>query len=594
MKRKLLIVSLGILVFACFFAIPAFAAVDYSETATLADGTKLPIYDETHNPLIWYVSGVDAEGNNVYESVPNNRNEGNDNKDAYVTYTSTTGQWAQLTDIYIHIYDSTTEEYIKNSDDNMKIVVLNLRGFDMIYLGNINLNYIQYMYFPSTLKDCPAAFKGKTELRLIDMSVCENLVGGFGGSQNFFGCTNLHTVRLAPGTEYSLSCPNNYNWRFKNTAISSITIPSNVTSLGTDNFYGCTNLKSIYILGNNTSLGKRNFENCTNLENIYILGDSTYITATEFEENFAQCVDGNKTYNFDGIGKYFYFVSTDNNYLTQVKEAIGAISIVSYNDYKANPSNYTEGRYVISGASVCEILYNSEHDLEDVDSCLEKRFCERNCGYAFVPEHSTHVMVKDIVYENGFGQNGEYSCVCANATYCTIENVVEIKNPIITFKGYSVPEKEEKLAINVGYQIDYTLLDEYENVTREAVKLSLFMTNSQTNDNDQNKINISEIFKNDNLDFADGVKGFCVQVNKSSYSSISLTIKGFDKGTNYDGSYYTLKLISAMVVQTTKDTVTNTHYVQATLDTKERIKLHNFDFVIITASAVYKDPIPTV
>jgi len=122
----------------------------------------------------------------------------------------------------------------------------------------------------------------------------------------------------------------------------------------------------------------------------------------------------------------------------------------------------------------------------------------------------------------------------------------------------------------------------------------LFIVNSQTKDNEQNKVNISAIFKNDALDFADGVNGFCVQVNKSSYNSISLTIKGFDKGENYDGSYYALRLISAIVVQTTKDAVTSTHYVQATLDTTDKITLDNVDFVIITASAVYKDPIPTV
>ena len=74
MKRKLLFATLGILIFACLFAVTAFAAVDYNEVATLADGTQLPIYDEDRNPLIWYVSGTDGEGNNIYASVPNNRN----------------------------------------------------------------------------------------------------------------------------------------------------------------------------------------------------------------------------------------------------------------------------------------------------------------------------------------------------------------------------------------------------------------------------------------------------------------------------------------------------------------------------------------
>jgi hypothetical protein len=303
MKRKLLFLSLGILIFTCLFAISAFAAVDYSEIATLADGIKVPIYDENRNPLIWYVSGVDANGKNIYSSVPNNRNEANANHDTYVTYVSSTGTWAQLNDIYIHTYNESTGEYVSTIDDNLKIVVLNLREFDMIYLGGINVNHIQYMYYPATLKDCPDKFKFKTELRLVDMSICENLVGGFGGSQNFRDCTNLHTVRLPAGPSYTFEGGNNY--KFKDTAISSMIIPEAVRSLGTDNFEGCTNLKSIYILSSNTSLGRLNFERCTNLENIYFLGDTTSATATEFRENFVQCVDGNTTYTFDGVGKYF-------------------------------------------------------------------------------------------------------------------------------------------------------------------------------------------------------------------------------------------------------------------------------------------------
>ena len=81
MKRRLLIILLCVFAFACLFATSVFATVNYNETATLADGTVLPIYDEDNNPLIWYVSGTDENGNNVYSSVPNNRNEANENND---------------------------------------------------------------------------------------------------------------------------------------------------------------------------------------------------------------------------------------------------------------------------------------------------------------------------------------------------------------------------------------------------------------------------------------------------------------------------------------------------------------------------------
>ena len=457
MKRKLITIFFIALAFAWIFAISAFGAVNYSEMATLADGTTLPIYDEAHNPLIWYVSGTDQDGNNVYSSVPNNRNEPNENHDTYVTYVSTTGTWAQLKDIYIHTYNETTGEYDSTIDDNLQIVVLNLREFDMIYLGDINVNYIQYMYYPATLKDCPELFKHKTALRLVDMSVCTNLVGGFGGTQNFKDCINLHTVRLPIGPSYTFEGGNNY--KFRNTAISSIIIPEAVTSLGTDNFEGCSKLESIYILGSNTSLGRLNFEGCTSLKNIYFLGDSPSITATEFKENFVECVDGDKTYTFDGIGKYFYFVSTNMNYLAEVKEAVGAVSIVSYNDYKANPSNYTEGRYVISGANICEILYNNEHDLEEVDSCLKERACERtNCDYVLAPEYSEHKMAEALTFANGITAEGIYYAECQNDG-CAVKTEETVK-PVFTAKGYST--NDDKNAINGGYEVNLTSLTLYE------------------------------------------------------------------------------------------------------------------------------------
>ena len=135
MKRKILITSLGVLIFAILLAISSFAAVDYNEKATLADGTVVPIYDENQNPLIWYVSGVDANGKNIYASVPNNRNAANENKDAYVTYTITTGQWAQIQDIKISVNNEDTSNYTEYNEDNIAIVVVNFRGMTFPYIA---------------------------------------------------------------------------------------------------------------------------------------------------------------------------------------------------------------------------------------------------------------------------------------------------------------------------------------------------------------------------------------------------------------------------------------------------------------------------
>ncbi len=513
MKRKILILSFGILIFTCLFAMSVFATVNYEETATLADGTILPIYDENHNPLIWYVSGTDASGNNVYSSVPNNRNEPNATNDTYVTYVSSTGTWAQLNDIYIHTYNEETGEYISTIDDNLQIVVLNLREFDMIYLGGINANYIQYMYYPATLKDCPEKFKGKTELRLVDMSVCENLVGGFGGTQNFSGCTNLHTVRLPIGPSYTLEGGNNY--KFKGAAISYIVIPEAVRSIGTDNFRDCENLENIYILGN-TSLGERNFAGCANLTNIYFLGDDPTIDLTSFEKNFIECIDDrNIYYDFRSTGKYFFFATTNAEYLNSVKETIEATAIVAYKDYVASPTSYTEGRYIISGTNVCDVYYGAHKiDEEASNSCAG--ICSV-CGSVVMAENPVHNYVITIEYTS-YLENGRKIHTCQNSNCVHNETPYVINTlPLFVCQGYSAPENGDG-GISIRYTVNATAIEEYTKATGATLSYGLFATTKQA-------IGNADIFDGEGNTINGAI---ALDITKADFAFLSLKMVGFD------------------------------------------------------------------
>jgi hypothetical protein len=285
--------------------------------------------------------------------------------------------------------------------------------------------------------------------------------------------------------------------------------------------------------------------------------------------------------------------ATDHNYFN---DAYKNNKIVTWAEYSKNPNNY-QGRYIIIEYNKCDAFYKGDHSLDGLNDCTKDQACLRSCGFAIVSnfKETGHNVVESLVYAGGFGKAGVYSCICKNAEYCTvIEGYVkdEETDPIITFKGYSIPETTPNvLAINVGYQIVPELLEKYERITGETVEISLFAVNSQMSVG-EGKVNISAIFNDNELNFAEGVKGFCVALKNPNYRSLSLTIRGFDKGNNYDGSYYTLRLLSAIAIQTTKDDVTNVHYVQAGLSASETMTLHSFDFVIITASAVYRDPIP--
>ena len=424
----------------------------------------------------------------------------------------------------------------------------------MIYLGGINVNHIQYMYYPATLKDCPEKFKEKTAIRLVDMSVCDNLVGGFGGTQNFKGCTNLHTVRLPIGPNYTFEGKN--NWKFRGTAIYSIVIPEAVTSIGTDNFYDCKNLESIYILGNQTSLGQRNFEKCTNLTNIYILGDNPTIDLTSFTENFVEC-EGK---DFRSTGKYFFFVTTNMEYLNGVKDAIGAIDIVSYDEYIGNEESYTDGRYIISGTNICDVYYGN-HNIDESSANECAGICVQ-CGIAVV-NHSEKAEVNTSILYESYVEKGTKTTKCTNdgCTYCVSEETPAL----FTCTGYSVAEYGAN-GIAVGFTANNKAIDEYENVTGKDVSYGVFAVL-------QSKLGDGEIFDKD------GNKG-------TGVVNADLTSHRFDifefKIVGFTDAQKDTKLALGAYVSVTDENGTEYSYLQV------GTKAENEKYVFVTYNEVVK------
>lgn len=479
MKRRILLTIIISVVFIMTFAVCTFA-VDYNEKATLADGEVLPIYDENQNPLIWWVSGTNAAGNNIYSSVPNNRNEANTQNDTYVTYTINTGYKTQLENINIHIWNDDLGAYEIFTEENVQIVVVNLRGLSsFIYINKgLKVSDIQYIYFNENLLDFCDYFKGSTSLRLVDLTACTNLSAGIGGNRNFRNCTNLHTVRLATNPEYTLH-KQGQNWLFAGSSIIEIVIPENITSIGIDNFRDCKQLESIYFLGNTTDLGQRNFYNCVKLTNIYFLGNNPEFSMTELSENFVSCVDGATTYDFTSTGKYFFFATTNASYLNEVKETLGAVAVVPYSSYKANPQNYTDGRYVISGTNVCDTLYDGEHIIgEAVNECQAS--CDRGCGALTVIENPTHSNVKKVTY--GGDEAVDYTKEVAVVTLCercaTEENTIVI-GTLFAEKGYSA--QTDGMGIVREFIINSSAVESYKELVDSSFEYGMVVAIANEN-----------------------------------------------------------------------------------------------------------------
>ena len=117
--------------------------------------------------------------------------------------------------------------------------------------------------------------------------------GGF--SYNILSETDL-TVEVAKGpSDGDVSIPSAvaYNGQtysvtsigyraFRQSGITSITIPESVTSIGESAFYGCTGLTSVTIPEGVTSIGQLAFRDCNNLTSVTIPGSVTSIGDSAF------------------------------------------------------------------------------------------------------------------------------------------------------------------------------------------------------------------------------------------------------------------------------------------------------------------------
>ncbi len=95
-------------------------------------------------------------------------------------------------------------------------------------------------------------------------------VTNIGESSTFYGCTGLTSI-VIPSSVTSIGdlsfggCSN----------LTSVTIPSSVTSIGDFSFGGCTNLMSVTIPSSVTSIGRNVFYGCINLSGIWVDTNNT-------------------------------------------------------------------------------------------------------------------------------------------------------------------------------------------------------------------------------------------------------------------------------------------------------------------------------
>ena len=596
MKKKILLLTVLVMAFVCLLAVSASAAIIYQK----ADGTVLftaqdvnsdrvfesytgsfPNTDEQGNALTWYIVSSETVDTNTVHTVA-----------SFLTI-DTTGEHASLSNEGVYKYVNQAKElsivsaYFPN---NSNILTLNLSddGYGDTYNFDTDTSNLLFVRLPNTLAQFPGrlgqstpvidctvdenaqytsmgatSFHGSKNLRSVDIPKNVEIIYSNGHSNNghpFYNCISLVDVDFAEGSMLTTIQQNAFN---SCSSLKEITIPNSVVNLGNNVFMYCSGLVTVR-LGANAGKGLETYNvqsmlyGCNSLKYVYMSDTMVPTTGSHLFDSGA----GKMVIFYTGTQEQYEtlkgkLITLGNNGRFTDAKPIEWDSSKTDDYYKDLASNENKN-YVVWGYNKCDAFYDKKHDLGEVNSCMAAATCDRKCGYSVSPDFEGHSVVETLVYANGFDNNGVYNCICSNASYCTaIEGYAlnESVAPIITFKGYSIPEKANYKGINAGFKVDKDLLDKYNDINEVDATLTLFMVNCKSEN-----VNISKIFEDGTLELADGVKGINVAITSTSYTNISIEVRGFDN-SNEEGNYYTLNLITAIGVKTKE----GVHYVQGGL-----------------------------
>ena len=164
-----------------------------------------------------------------------------------------------------------------------KLATLDLSGSKIVKGGDSYYNYYDKGYYTSDDVIGAHAFSGCRSLTSLTLPSGVTSIG----ESAFTGCSGLTSLTLPSGVtsigEYAFSgC----------SGLTSLTLPSGVTSIGDYAFSGCRSLTSLTLPSSVTSIGDSAFEGCSGLTSIYVSWESPLpINASIFEyANTKKCI----------------------------------------------------------------------------------------------------------------------------------------------------------------------------------------------------------------------------------------------------------------------------------------------------------------
>ncbi len=187
---------------------------------------------------------------------------------------------AVLVDLLVPAAVKEIQEYAFANISNIRTVTFE-EGSSFTKLGEYAFNSctaLEECILPDNVTDIGnSAFRGCTKLKEFKLPASLVTLGSYA----FYQCSSIENYVIPENTEAILD-----NTFFENTALKTITFEGlNITQIGANAFYGCTNLKEINIPQGTASIGMNAFNGCTQLGTVRIPNSVSAIG----EGAFANC-----------------------------------------------------------------------------------------------------------------------------------------------------------------------------------------------------------------------------------------------------------------------------------------------------------------
>lgn len=425
MKKKILLLTLMLALFVFAFALSVSAASsnEFGEVEILSGMSEKSSFG-LDGTVEGYTSRIVLYDGTEYHTYP-----------AY--YILTNSKTPSLT--FDEIKAATGKEYANTSIIRVEVPE-NITRVSSIFRSNSNLVYV---HLPDTLirvdqdgfhgcsglkyinipRDCVSvgnyAFNGCTSLEEFDMTEATSLTSI--GSHNL-GSSKLTSLVFPEGfKEFNgISCA----------TLKTIVFPNSTTKIGV---LQCSGLEEVVVPPTITALGNKTFDYCSSLKKVTLPNGLTSIVTGSNPTFF-----GTTLTNLNEI----VYTGSEDDAIVEVLKTVVPKATITY-------------------ANHCEVYYNGEHEVQDINACVDK--CEK-CFEIYAKANPEHDLTTVIDYLNGFAASGTKTVCCANEG-CPLNLEAQVTSVSAIFNGFVYSTREEngtKYGMVLSYCVDTEALLAYE------------------------------------------------------------------------------------------------------------------------------------